>query len=701
MIRRVVILPALAIGAQALGAQAQVPPSAAARQDTLGAVVVTAERGPVSLTSTSAAVTRISGERLRAMPAATLADVIRLAPGLALVDTDGLGRDPQLMARGFYGGGEAEYVVVTIDGQPVSRLESGLVAWDALPPLESIEAVEVLRGGASALYGDAAIGGVINVILRRPGMGSPRATISAGTHGSRAASADLPASLLGIPMAFSLATESGDGFRDHGQRRVSRARGRVDVWSRPDHRIQVAAQAASREFDEPGPLLESLMATDRARSDALFRFDHTRDRTYGFGFTSYRSSVAGHRLRSGIEVERRDLSAVRTLPLAPGFGDTRERELRTTRLLAHYQLDWVDSPLPGRDLLALGADVSIGWLDSRYFGVTSGDRAAYQAANGTRGALDAEGEGSRVAAAFFGHYAVALHDAVRLTLGGRLDLLRDAFRPEQPAGGDSTTARHIALSPKAGLNVRYLATPQTTGHLYVSISQSFKAPTPDQLFDQRPIPIPTPPFTVTTSNPDLDPQYGTSIETGIYHDLVIGDVRASATLALYQTDMRDELDFDVATLRYVNIGRSRHRGIEAGFTLAPMPSLALFTTHARQTATAERGPNAGRQLKAIPRHTLTAGATYTPGGPWRGTLLATRLDGMYLDDANTRRIPGWSRVDAQIGWQLGRQWLLLDVRNLLGAKYATTGFVDPAGTGEVYFHPAAGRHVALSLRHDW
>lgn len=695
-----VIRVALLVGVCTLSAQAQGSPFTITPPDTLGAVVVTAERGPVSLTSASAAVTRIPQARLREMPLATLADVVRLAPGLALVDTDGLGRDPQPIVRGFYGGGEAEYVVVLVDGQPVSRLESGLVAWDALPPLESIEAVEVLRGGASALYGDAAIGGVVNVILRRPGVGAPRATLTGGAYGALAASADLPLSAMGIPMGFSLATESGNGFRDHGERRASRARGRVDLLSQPDHRLQLAAHGASREFEEPGPLLESLMAADRDQSDALFRFDRTRDRAYGMSLTSYRSSPAGHRLRSGVEVERRDLNAVRTLALAPGFGDTRERELRTTRLSAHYQLDLADSPLPGRDLLVLGTELSAGWLDSRYFSILTGDRDAYQASTGQRGALDAQGEGSRVTAGFFGHYAVPLHDAVRLTLGARVDVLRDAYKPEQPVGGDSTTTRHLAFSPKAGLNVRYLSTPQVTGHVYVAVSQSFKAPTPDQLFDQRPIPIPDPPFTATTSNPDLDPQYGTSIETGLYHDIMMGDVRASASLALYQTDMRDELDFDVATLRYVNIGRSRHRGVEAGFTIDPMPSLGIFATYARQAATAERGPNAGRQLKAIPRHTLTAGATYTEG-PLGGTLLLTRLDGMYLDDANTRRIPAWSRVDAQVAWQLGRQRLLFDVRNLLGAKYATTGFVDPAGTGEVYFHPAAGRSFTVSLRHDW
>ena len=139
----------------------------------LDTVLVTAERAPTALAAVSTAVTRISAERLARVPHATFADLLRLAPGLALVDFDGLGMDPQLMVRGFYGGGQAEYVVVLLDGRPLQLVHSGLVAWDALPPVGAIEAVEIARGSTSALYGDAAVGAVVNIITRSPGARSP------------------------------------------------------------------------------------------------------------------------------------------------------------------------------------------------------------------------------------------------------------------------------------------------------------------------------------------------------------------------------------------------------------------------------------------------------------------------------------------------------------------------------------------------
>src|SRR5262249_40365165 len=147
-------------------------PSVAAAQKTdsvtLNPVVVTGERTLTPINSSTASITRLSAEEIERTPRATIADLLRLAPGFSMLSFDGLGFDPQVMVRGFYGGGEAEYVIVQIDGRVVNQVHTGVVAWDVLPPISSIASIEIMRGGASALYGDAAIGGVINIVTRGP-----------------------------------------------------------------------------------------------------------------------------------------------------------------------------------------------------------------------------------------------------------------------------------------------------------------------------------------------------------------------------------------------------------------------------------------------------------------------------------------------------------------------------------------------------
>src|SRR5690606_30926501 len=147
-------------------------------------VVVTADRSAQALATSAAAVSVIQSDELQRLPVAGLADALRFTPGFTFLRMDGLGYHPQPIVRGFYGGGEAEYVVLMLDGHPLNEVERGLLNWN-LVPLAGIERVEVLRGGASSLYGDAAIGGVINLVTRAP-QGAPagRVVLEGGTFGT-------------------------------------------------------------------------------------------------------------------------------------------------------------------------------------------------------------------------------------------------------------------------------------------------------------------------------------------------------------------------------------------------------------------------------------------------------------------------------------------------------------------------------------
>jgi len=272
--------------------------------------------------------------------------------------------------------------------------------------------------------------------------------------------------------------------------------------------------------------------------------------------------------------------------------------------------------------------------------------------------------------------------------------LHDEFEPRAPAA-QGNNASHAAFSPKAALNYRY----GPGAHVYVALSRSFKAPTLDQLFDQRPIPVPFPPFSLTTSNSALDPQHGVSIEGGISHVFGAATARPiSLSAAVYHIDMKDELDFDVATLRYINIGRSRHRGLELAVSANRLGPLSFFGNYTLQAATARSGESSGKALKAIPRHAFSTGIGVAPGNAFDLRVTLTHSREMFLDDDNTREIPDYTRIDAQLTRRLGRFAIVLGARNLLDARYSTTGFLDPSGSGAAYFYPAAGHSFSLGIR---
>ncbi|MEP6551057.1 MAG: TonB-dependent receptor plug domain-containing protein, partial [Gemmatimonadales bacterium] len=123
----------------------------------LDTVVVTPDRSATSIRASTVAVNALPGSLIRALPFRSVGDALAIVPGIAIIDASSLGGNPRIIARGFYGGGETDYVSAQIDGVPVAALGSGAVDWSMLP-LEGLSRLELVRGATSYLHGDAAVG---------------------------------------------------------------------------------------------------------------------------------------------------------------------------------------------------------------------------------------------------------------------------------------------------------------------------------------------------------------------------------------------------------------------------------------------------------------------------------------------------------------------------------------------------------------
>jgi outer membrane receptor protein involved in Fe transport len=138
--------------------------------------------------------------------------------------------------------------------------------------------------------------------------------------------------------------------------------------------------------------------------------------------------------------------------------------------------------------------------------------------------------------------------------------------------------------------------------------------------------------------------------------------------------------------------------MEAGLTLTGLGSAALWLNHTVQSARVRSGDFSGNLLKAIPEHVTTAGASLSPRSALDVRALVSSSRGIFLDDANTVALPSYTRVDAAVAYRLRPVEIFVDVRNLFGTRYSTTGFLDPSGSGVAYFYPAAGRVIQLGIR---
>ncbi len=146
-------------------------------------IIVTGVAQPVIFEALSRAVTVITREQIAALPARTVADVLRLAASVEVRARGGRGVQSDFSVRGA-GFGQA---LVLVDGVRLNDAQSGHHNGDIPVPLEAIERIEVLLGGGSSLYGADAFGGTINVITRKTGT-ARELTVGGGEHGLAEAS---------------------------------------------------------------------------------------------------------------------------------------------------------------------------------------------------------------------------------------------------------------------------------------------------------------------------------------------------------------------------------------------------------------------------------------------------------------------------------------------------------------------------------
>jgi vitamin B12 transporter len=147
-------------------------------QDTVNPIVVSASRVAQTLSDVLPSVTVITRAEIERSMAPTVADLLQGEAGFEFGRNGG----PGTVTSFFLRGQNSVSVAVYVDGVRSQVDSIGTV--NAIDfPIAQIEKIEILRGNAGALYGEAAIGGVINITTRR-GSGSPSQYASV-SYGSR------------------------------------------------------------------------------------------------------------------------------------------------------------------------------------------------------------------------------------------------------------------------------------------------------------------------------------------------------------------------------------------------------------------------------------------------------------------------------------------------------------------------------------
>ena len=690
-------------------------------------IVVTADKSPVSAVDAAALTTVVDREEIELRGDVELIDALQNAPGI--MHTSQVSHFESIELRGQpRGGNEFESTLLLIDGVPQtdSRNSARVIGL----PIDNADAVEVVRGPNSALYGRTAIGGAINVMTAQP-TPSPRASaeVQFGSFGhvKAAVSASGPVDdWAGYFVNWSSTKNNGfyagDPWFDVDEQSVF---AKLTFETDPNGHLALSLNQVTSDNSMPAsvpvengqPLNELVPAFDVFTNlnlptanyhDENLRLTATYERRLGQsgGFTN----IFGYReLKTAFE-ESGDI--LESLDTAAGTVVTLPFSLQTDEDIFYEEARFTFRPTDSTMEQEIMVGGSIEWTTgfrSGHFIYTDPALFGWELnylnpAHPPRSSWIWEEFGGDdydlIASAGYAQYQISPTERLRLTFAGRFDnmVIRniETLDPTRPGKTESFKA----LSPKASAAYSVLdGVTAGTGPLdlnvYATYSEAFKPPRiPHQI-----VPAGT--------DPELDPEDITNFEIGAKSLLEGGRASVGASWFRMKRDgiviSRRSGPFFIPS----NAGEQDFTGVEASVDWLPTAQLglnanaAIYKNRFGDFVVEESGGDidlSDNRIPLVPDLILNFGATFRPLEILALTAGVQHVGERYLDQENTYRLDSYMLVDASVSLTPGPLRFTLSARNLLDERYFQGGDTSTAASVEV----GTPRQLvfALAFTHD-
>ena len=644
----------------------------------LAPLLITSPRSTTRWLSTPAAVTVVESGTAPGEQNLALDTLLARVPGVFSLNRYNLAQGLRPSIRGFGARGNfgVRGIRVLVDGVPLT-MPDGQTELDGLD-LGLVERMEVLRGPASVLYGNAA-GGVLAIETREPpAIPSMQLDLSAAGLGYQRMRGEIGGSdgNLGGLLAFNSTVL--EGYREHSQAHTNSLTGKLQ-WYAPTGRLRLNFNAIDNRAEDPGGLTAAQVKANRrqaAPNNLLFDADeYIRQQRLGLVWDGYAAGADEYQLRS--YVGHREFGN--------RLGFTTSGQTTFERYFGGIGGQYSHH----RELIGLAHKITTGFdLEAQ-----RDDRRRYDNLLGERGQSRQQQDESALSQGLFIEDQLDLSEQWQATLGLRYDQVRLAVDDYYLADNrDDSGSRSLEdWNYSAGLSYRFTAQQS----VYARLASSFETPTISELGNPQ----------GGGFNSTLQPAQALSRELGIKGEWP--SLRYS--LSLYRIELEDELvGFSLPTQPgrnfYRNAGQSQRDGLELSldwqFTDAWRWSLAYAYNRYRfedyQTAA---GNFSGKRIPGIPRQTLFSELAYEQQNGYVRLGLTAQAQ-VYANDANTQSAPGYTLFNLRIGkrFQVGEQSLepYLGIDNLLDRDYFDNLRINDGNAR--YFEPGPGRTLYAGLR---
>lgn len=638
--------------------------------------------------------------------------VLGRVPGLVVAETEGGGFPSNGIAVRGLNPTQSIEMNVRQNGVGIAADPYGYPETYYLPPLESVERIEIIRGASGLQFGPQ-FGGVVNYVMRRGDPAKPFAVAlqqTGGSDGLNNSFGSMSAGTKAVQWFAAVQRKSQTGWRPNSDvlqttayvavtTTIARTLSATLDYSALRNRIHMPGGLSDEQFEE------SARQSFRARNWLTSPWNVTTATLAWAPSSSTRLESVTSYLESGRSlVWRNEDGGPGTLDaIDPSTGDFINREVqreafRNVTEELRFRTDYSLVGLPAT--IAAGVRAFDGRMHRQGGGVgTTGADFNLSLEPSTPYGYDIRFTTRNLAAWF--ENSIRIGSRLSVAPGLRLEYLRST------ANGytDTTFAPHAKTRtvPLAALGATWVASASTA--LYANASQAYRP------LDYSFV---TPIGSVSRIDPAMRDAHGLSVDLGWRGTL--NDDRVRFDVGLFHLNYNDRVGLRTRTdasgvpfTERTNVANSVHRGLESYVEATPVAltngraTITLFNSLALTDARYTSGEVKGHSVEYAPRVVERLGLTLSTG-PVSTTVLTSHTSHSFGDADNTARsedavvgtIPAYTVLDWSATFNLPSNWRIQGgVNNVSDRRYFTRRTDEYPGPGII---PSPGRTLYVTLR---
>jgi len=616
----------------------------AVERDQIEQVYVSGTRSESAQLPLATTITVIDQEQIRLSGATQVTEILRTQAGIQIQDSDGSGgRNTTISMRGF-GSNAANNTLVIVDGR---KLNNASLAGPALSTIaiKDIERIEIVQGSAGVLYGDQAVGGVINIVTRRAVRGEINGSVQAITGSDNLETYIANASQgfeNGLSYRVSAQKRLADNYRDNNQSDNENLLANFRFDFEGGHAF-IEGQSIDDDLRLPSALADAQVVEDPRQTTTPTYFANQETDIIRVGGAANLTD----QWQLLVEYAARDEDSLSYY----GYGEPTEQNLKVKNLTPR---------VVGRIPVANGdAVITVGY-----------DKVAAEAVIADWGTnLEQDMDG------YYGQIIFPITSSMAVTAGRRYSKVDDKDRANFSAQESNASANELGLHYQLS----------STWRIFGRYAEGFRFANADE-------------NALTTADVDfLDAQTSESFEAGFGWQTSF----AEFTFTNYDMNVDNEIFYDPMSGIYganINLPESQRTGVMLDGSVRINTYITLRANYTYTDAEQTSGNFDGHEVPFVAENTANVALVVNPV-----ESLALYLDANYTgsryrvgDDANTAgTIDSVILLNANLLWTYNQLEVGLRVRNLTDEDYAD--YQGVSATVGNYQYPQPGRTYEASL----